>query len=327
MTNIVQSTSGPRLGSAVGTPLNVVTAPPDLVLAIVAAVAQDDGLAAMQSGARAHQESAEQAWRKHHDAIQKAIKASHSSLFGRIFAPLIKVVSAVVAVAASVVTCGTAGALIAVVGVILLTQGDKIASGLADAGIIPHSAAEQFGSALKIAGAVCMSVCSGAGVGATIVSGSGTAVSELSDEAGEALVALGADRDLALAVQITLQIVGVAASCWAGRAAGSSAGLFSSDVSSDVTEVAREIVRDTELANKLGSSAVRIDAASSDYEHSSQMIRAAVQEVSARNAEHQRDSLVEKIRAAVQSQAQIMGIANDIQQQQAAARRMVWARG
>jgi len=113
--------------------------------------------------AQERQRAAQEAFQRAGEAVERLAK-KHGGLFHKKwFKNLIKVVAAVVAVAATVVSFGSAGPL-AIAGLVLILGADLITKGLVEAGIVPKDKAVWVAMAIKLVG-VALTLGAGAAAG------------------------------------------------------------------------------------------------------------------------------------------------------------------
>lgn len=156
------------------------------------------------------------------EAIKKAQKAAEEASGFLGLGEVGNVIATVAGVTAAVVAgIATGGAALAVVGAVLLSSGDLLAQGLADAGVIPEDVADDVAAGLKVTGGLLM----GGGALATAAIAGGVAMSTYADEATQVLVDAGvvseeAGRNIALGLSLAGTVLAGVGAMAAGPATG-----------------------------------------------------------------------------------------------------------
>jgi hypothetical protein len=266
-----------------------------------------------ETGIQAEASAAETADRARESAEAEAAKAAEKATgflgLGKTFDIVAKVVSAVVAVAATVVTFGSAAPLAA--GLLLMTFGAELADLAVKTGICPESMQADLTIALKMTGAILVTAVS-FGAGAAAI---GSVALEASSDAivNAAADAFDMSPEAKAALSITLTVAAAVLAAVAGGAGGAGAGL-----ADGAGRVALATLRDggrlVETGAKIASAATDVGVAVARHDEAYSRIDAEVASTDRDAAFDRADDQVEGLKSVLKAYGRALKLARQAQE-------------
>lgn len=242
-------------------------------------------------------------------AAEAAEKATSFLGLGKTFDIVAKVVSAVVAVAATVVTFGSAAPLAA--GLLLMTFGAELADLAVKTGLCPESMRKDLTIALKMTGAILVTAVSfGAGaaaVGSVALEASSDAIVEAAADAFDM------SPEAKAALSITLTVAAAVLATVAGGAGGAGAGLAGGAGRVAIATL-RDGARVVAAGAKIASAATDVGVAVANHEAAYSRIDAQVASTDRDAAYDRGDEQIEGLKSVLKAYGRALKLARQAQQ-------------